>query len=389
MRSNKKVLHIITRLIVGGAQENTMFTMEGLLSRGWDAHLLSGPTAGPEGEIVGRIRERNIPLTIEPSLIRNLSPKKDVLAFFRLYSFFRAGRYSIVHTHSSKAGIIGRWAAYFARVPNIIHTVHGLPYHFFQPFYIRYFYVLAEFLTSLITHKILYVSGNNMQSCLIRGIGRKRDSHIVRSGLNIDDFLNAIGKGAEIRRKFGCGDDDMIFATVARLFHLKGHKYILQAAPEIIRKHPGVKFMFIGDGILRERFERIAREEGISENIIFTGLIPPEEIPIYLDSCDGIIHPSLREGLPRVVPQAFLLEKPVVVFDVDGASEVVIPNITGFLIPPGDMINLKKSLNYVINNTEGAKKMALSGKKLILREFTIDKMVGDIEDIYKRMLIDG
>ncbi|MCK5399477.1 glycosyltransferase family 4 protein, partial [bacterium] len=238
-------------------------------------------------------------------------------------------------------------------------------------------------------HKILYVSGNNMQSCLIRGIGRKRDSHIVRSGLNIDDFLNAIGTGTEIRRKFGCADDDMIFATVARLFHLKGHKYILQAAPEIIRKHPGVKFMFIGDGILRERFERIAREEGISENIIFTGLIPPEEIPIYLDSCDGIIHPSLREGLPRVVPQAFLLEKPVIAFDVDGASEVVIPNITGFLIPPGDMINLKKSLNYVINNTEGAKKMALSGKKLILREFTIDKMVGDIEDIYKRMLIDG
>ena len=381
-----KVLHIITRLIIGGAQENTMYTVEGLIKDGWQAELLSGPTYGPEGEIVRKIKKKQIPLFIENSLIRNLNIIEDIRAFFHLFKFIKRGKYKIVHTHSSKAGIIGRWAAYFAGVPVIIHTIHGLPFHKYQNPVATYFYVLSEWLTAFITTKILSVSSKIIEQTRAYGIGNNSQFTVVRSGLNINDFLLQMGKGKEIRKELGISKSSFVFGTLARLFYLKGHKYIIAAARSIVRKHPNVIFLFIGDGLLRKEFEEHIARLDLTEHFVFAGLIQPEKVPAYLDSCDAIIHPSLREGLPRVVPQAFLLEKPVIAFDVDGTSEVVIKGKTGFLNPPKDLVNLKKNINYVINNYSDAKRMAINGKKLILKEFTIKKMVSDIENIYNRFI---
>jgi glycosyltransferase involved in cell wall biosynthesis len=384
----KKVLHIITRMIIGGAQENTMYSVEGLIERGWHADLLTGPTTGPEGEIVTQIKEKKIPLYEEPTLVRNLNPIKDITAFFRLYKFIKKGKYDIVHTHSSKAGIIGRWASFLACVP-VVHTIHGLPFHRYQPTLVRYLYVFSEWITAYVSKKIISVSSNLIEKCLKRGIGRKEQYLVIRSGLNINDFLNASGNGKSIRKQFNIGDNKIIFGTLARLFYLKGHKYIINIASDIVKKHPGVIFMFIGDGILKEEFQQKIRKFEMENHFVFVGLIQPAQVPNYLDACDVIIHPSLREGLPRVVPQAFLLEKPVVAFNVDGTSEVVIPQKTGFLIPPKNERLLKKSINYVINNMDCAKKMAVTGKKKILKEFSIDKMVSDIDHLYKRLLNNG
>ncbi|MCD6578531.1 glycosyltransferase family 4 protein [bacterium] len=386
MGKNIKVLHIITRLIVGGAQENTMYTIEGLIRDGWSADLLSGPTKGPEGEIVKKIIAKKIPLYMERSLIRNLNIIEDIRAFIHIYGFIKKGKYNIVHTHSSKAGILGRWAAFFARVPIIIHTIHGLPFHKYQNPLIRYFYVFSEWITAIITTKILSVSSNIIDQALAYGIGKRSQYSVVRSGLNIDDFLLQMGKGKAVRKEFNIGQDRFVLGTLARLFYLKGHKYIIAIANSIIEAHGNIVFLFIGDGILKENFLKQIEKLGLREYFVFTGLIQPEKVPAYLDCCDVIIHPSLREGLPRVVPQAFLLEKPVIAFDVDGTSEVVIKGKTGFLNPPKDLQSLKKNINYVINNHSEAKNMARKGKKLILKEFTIEKMVSDIENIYNRFI---
>jgi len=386
MGKNKKVLHIITRLIVGGAQENTMYSVEGLIKRGWEVDLLSGPTYGPEGKIIDKILERDIPLYIEPNLVRNINPIRDISAFIKLYKFIKKGKYEVVHTHSSKAGIIGRWAAYFAGTPVIVHTIHGLPFTKYQSMIANIFYIFSEWLTAFITTKILSVSSNIIDQALKYKIGNPQKYQVVRSGLNVDDFLNAMGKGKKIREKFNIKDDDFVFGTLARLFRLKGHKYIISISKNIIKKYKNIKFMFIGDGILRNQFENEIKKSGIRDHFIFTGLIPPEQVAEYLDSCDAIIHTSLREGLPRVIPQAFLLEKPVIAFDVDGTSEVVINGETGFLVTPKDLNNLKKNIIYVINNYQEAKKMALNGKKMILSQFTIEKMVDNLDKLYKRLV---
>ncbi len=381
-----KILHIITRLIVGGAQENTMFSVEGLIADGWETDLLSGPTYGPEGEIVGKIKSKGIPLYIEPSLHRNLNPVNDIKAFFRLIRFIKKGKYGIVHTHSSKAGILGRWAAFFAGVPVIVHTIHGLPFHEYQGAFANLLYIFSERITAPITTQTVSVSSNIIEKCLKKKIGKRKNYSVIRSGLNVEDFLRAVGEGPAVREKLGIAKDRMVIGILARLFHLKGHDYIIDAAPEIVAAHPEVVFLFIGDGILRSTFEEKIKKLGLEEHFVFAGLISPGDVARYIDACDLIVHPSLREGLPRVVPQSFILEKPVIAFDVDGTSEVVIPGKTGLLVAPKDTKDLKNKVIYGINNFKAMKNMAINGKNLVLECFTIGKMVEDIEKLYGRCL---
>ncbi len=383
--SRIRVLHVITRLIIGGAQENTVYTVRGLKELGYEVTLYTGPPLGPEGSLFDRAKRMGVnPITLG-SLRRNLHPVLDYAAFLTLFDLIREGNFHIVHTHSSKAGILGRWAAYFSRVPVIIHTIHGLPFFPYQNPFLNFLFVNSERLTAPITDRIITVCEMMRIKALAAGVGRPEQYVTIYSGMELDDFLHPPEAG-ELRKRLGIKDDEIVVGKVGRLFPLKGHIYLLQVAPSIIKKFPRVKFLLVGDGILREKLERIVREKGMADRFIFTGLVPPQDIPAYISLMDVVVHTSLREGLARVIPQGLAEGKPVVTWAVDGAEEVVEDGETGFLIPPRDIQRLEDSIIRLLKDVSLRKKMGERGKRKVDPLFRIETMVEKIHLLYQEVL---
>ena len=226
----------------------------------------------------------------------------------------------VVHTHSSKAGILGRAAAWKEGVPAIVHTIHGLPFGPSETPWKNRLYVALERWAAKRCHAIVSVCDAMTEQALAAGVGKPEQYTTVYSGMDVDSFLNPPRSREDVRRELGLQDEDVAFATVARLFERKGHDDILAVAPRVLQANPHVKFIFIGDGILRDHLRKEAERLEVADAIVFTGLVVPDRIPELLNAVDAAVHPSLREGLARVLPQALIVGRPVVGYDVDGAA---------------------------------------------------------------------
>ncbi|MCS7180635.1 MAG: glycosyltransferase, partial [bacterium] len=248
-----KIAHVITRLIVGGAQENTIYTVEGLIKKGYKVDLISGPTKGPEGSLEKKIIEKKYPLIIIKELVREINPFYDIIAFFKLFFIFRKNKYDVVHTHSAKAGIIGRIAAKFAnRKCLVIHTIHGLPFHPYQSKILNFLYIFLEKIAYYFTDHFICVGEIMREKSLQAGIGRKEDYTVIYSGFEIKPYIECAEKREILRQKYCIGKDEKLIGMIGRLFYLKGQNYLLEAFKEISSIHPEAKLVFVGDGILRE-----------------------------------------------------------------------------------------------------------------------------------------
>ncbi|HPP30351.1 MAG TPA: glycosyltransferase family 4 protein [bacterium] len=383
-----KICHIITRLIVGGAQENTIFTVKGLAGKGHSVTLAVGPTTGPEGSLIPEIeKEKDIKLVVFKEMVREINPLLDVICFVKLFFFFRKNRYDIVHTHSAKAGILGRIAAKLAhRNTVVIHTIHGPSFYDYQPAMLNFVYITAEKIASYFTDKFICVGEIMKERYLKAGIGREEQYIVIYSGFDIKPYLEAEKEREERRKKLGIKENEKVIGMVGRLFYLKGQEYLIQAFADVVKEYPDAKLLLVGDGILRGVLENYARERGILSKVIFTGLVPPEEVPGYISVMDILAHTSLREGLPKAVAQGFAGGKPVVAFDVDGAKELVVNDKTGYLIPPKDTKILKEKLLYLLKNPEISYKMGEAGREIVKELFPVDKMVDRIEKVYIELL---
>jgi glycosyltransferase involved in cell wall biosynthesis len=389
-----KVTHIITRLVVGGAQENTVATVLGLRHRSADGssassgrievNLLSGPTFGPEGSLEPELSKIPGLLTIVPELIRAVHPLKDWLALRQLKKILRGQRPDIVHTHSGKAGILGRLAARRAGVPVIIHTIHGPSFGNFQNAAASFIFRAAEKYAVRATTHFVVVADAMKEQYLAAGIGRPGQYTKIFSGFPLELFL-AANNDLELRRKFGIAPDDFVIGKIARLFKLKGHDDLFAVAPELVRQNPKIKFLLVGDGEWRGRFENLAKTLGLEKHFIFTGLVPPAEVPRYVGIMDALVHLSLREGLPRALPQALAAGKPVVAYDCDGAREVCLDGQTGFLIQPGDLTTLKNRLLQLASDAALREKLGRSGQDFVRENFAVEKMVDSIYNLYLKL----
>lgn len=388
-----KVCHIITRMILGGAQENTLLTVRGLHEDpDYDVELVTGPAEGPEGELLEDARSFGIePVLIEP-LKRNISPGQDFKAFLELYRYLSNHSFDLVHTHSSKAGILGRWAAYLAGVPYVVHTIHGLPFHRYQA---RWRYELFRFLevaTASITDRIQTVCDRMAQQASDAGVSPREGFRTVYSGMNLDPFLRVppveTEEAASLKEDIGFEEEHFVFGKIARLFHLKGHKYCLRAFRDVAEAVPEARLMLVGNGILREELEDQAHSLGIRERIVFTGLVPYEKIPKMLGAMDALVHTSLREGLPRVIPQAQAAGRPVVSYDVDGAPEAIDDGETGFLVPPESIGELAEKMKRLVAEPELRKRMIRGGRDWVQPKYDWKHMVSEIRSDYED-LVDG
>jgi len=378
-----RVVHVITRLIVGGAQENTLATVFGLRSRaGVEVKLISGPTYGSEGSLEGEARRVPGLLEIVPSLVRPVHPLKDVLAYRALVKRFKVLKPDIVHTHSGKAGVLGRLAAHRARVPVIVHTLHGPSFGPFQSAPANALFCAAERLAGRHTTQFIAVADCLIRQYLAAGIGQPQQYTRIYSGFDVRSFADAHNDPAW-RSRWGIQADDIVVGKIARLFKLKGHEDLFRDAPAIVRDQPNIKFVLVGDGPWRARWEAEARRLGLAQHFVFAGLVPPAEVPRWVGIMDMLVHLSRREGLPRALPQALAAGRPVVAYDCDGAGEVCRDRETGFLLPPGS--NIAPAVSSLARDAELRRRMGETGREWVLREFDVEVMVHRIWETYQKL----
>ncbi len=380
-----RIVHVITRLILGGAQENTLLTVEGLHHRyGDDVTLITGPAEGPEGDLFGRAEGQGLKVELIPELVRAVRPATDLRAYRLLRKAIRRLRPDVVHTHSSKAGVLGRAAAWHERVPAVVHTVHGLPFGPSESPWRNRLYVALERSAARRCHAIVSVCDAMTEQSLAAGVGRPEQYQTVYSGMDVEAFLNPPRPRDEVRRELGLAGDEVAFGTVARLFERKGHDDILAAAPAVLAANPKVRFVFIGDGVLRDRLTAETERMGLRHAFRFVGLVPPGRIPELLGAVDAVVHPSLREGLARVLPQALLVGRPVVSYDVDGAKEVVLPE-TGVLLRPRDIDGLTGAVLRLAADPALRDAMGREGRRRFAHKFRHETMTDQLRALYRKL----
>lgn len=381
-----RIVHIITRLILGGAQENTLLTVEGLHHDYHDdVTLITGPAEGPEGDLFGRAQARGLKVEVMPELVRAVRPVVDWNAYRKLRAAIRRLEPDVVHTHSSKAGILGRAAAWDERVPAIVHTIHGLPFGPFETPLRNRLYIVLERWAARRCDAIVGVCDAMAAQALAAGVGRPEQYLTVYSGMDADAFLIPPRPRADVRRELGLADDEVAFATVARLFELKGHDDILAIAPRVIAANPKVRFVWIGDGIWRDRLTAEIDRLGLRSSFILTGLVPPGRIPELLQAVDAVVHPSLREGLARVLPQSLIVGRPVISYDIDGAREVVLPE-TGILLKPRDLEGLCEGILRLAGDPALRDAMGAEGRRRFADQFRHETMTRQLRSLYERLL---
>jgi glycosyltransferase involved in cell wall biosynthesis len=379
-----RVTHVITRLIVGGAQENTIASVLGLQQKpGLQVDLISGPSTGPEGSLADKL-DPHTGLVIVPELVRPIHPLKDFLALRRLEKIFRQSKPQIVHTHSGKAGILGRFAAARAQVPIIVHTIHGPSFGTFQGATANFIFRAAERRAARVTTHFVTVADAMTEQYLAAGIGRREQFTKILSGFPLEPFSSA-KNDLQLRARLGLAPDDIVIGKIARLFKLKGHDDLFAIAPELVKQNPRLKFLFVGDGEWREKFERRADELNLRKHFVFTGLIPPDHVPQFVGIMDLLVHLSTREGLPRALPQALAAAKPVVAYDCDGAREVCFDGQNGFLIRPGDLPNLTEKILRLANDATLREQFGIRGQQFVREHFSVEQMVDSLYHLYEKL----
>jgi len=381
-----RVTHIITRLVIGGAQENTLATVAGLRQKpGLELKLISGPTTGPEGSLENEAKQVSGLLTIVPELVRPVHPLKDYIALGKLEKILREQKPDIVHTHSGKAGILGRLAAGRAGIPIIIHHIHGPSFGNFQSAPANWLFTAAEKYAGRVTTHFFCSADAMTKLYLAAGIGNPSMYTRIFSGFDLEPFINATNDPA-LRRRLGLAEDHFVIGKVGRLFRLKGHADLISAFAKILPQIPHARLLLVGDGLLRSELENQARGLGVWDKVIFTGLVPPGEVAKYMGVMDCLAHLSYREALSRALPQALAAAKPVIAYDFDGADEVCLENQTGFVVRTGDTGAVAERLLQFAGDVGLREKFGRAGRAFVKENFSVEKMVDDQYDVYMKLV---
>lgn len=374
-----KVFHIITKLELGGAQKITLMTLERLPRDRYEVGLV----AGTEGLLVDWAKRiPDLQCVWIPSLVREVRPVKDALAFFHMWRLFRRVRPDIVHTHSSKAGILGRWAAKIAGVPFIFHTAHGFGFHDFQRPMIRSVYAWLERITTKITTKLIVVSYANAEKGEKSGVFKRGDWILCRSGIIVSDFMRP-GPRREKLTEWKVPPGKLVVGMVACFKPQKAPLDFVEVAARVLAETDKTHFVMIGDGELRPDIEDRIRKHGIGSNITLLGW--QSDMPEVYRNLDIVVLTSLWEGLPRIFSEAMASGLPIVATNVDGAREAVIDGDNGFLHQPHDIEGMARSVVKLAADSELRDMMGRTGKSRAM-EFDISTSVERQDSAYQECL---
>lgn len=378
-----RICHVITRMNLGGAEENTLLTCQGLAAKGHHVTLVTGLTEGPEGNLLEHADLTGIEVVNVPCLIRNLSLRKDWEAYRTLRRLFAERPFDVVHTHASKAGILGRLAAHRAGVPMVTHTIHGQAFHPFQSALRNRLYITAETIAARRSHRIFAVAQAMIDQCVDAHIAPRDKYRVVYSGMNLQAFMNA-RPDPELRASLGLPAGVPVVGVVARMFAQKGYEDVLAAAPILAREFPDLHFLLVGDGELRPALEAEIQRLGLTGRFVFTGLVPPQDVCRYLPFMSVLMHLSYHEGLPRTAVQALAARVPVVAYPVDGTPEVVIDGVTGCLAPVRDAAGAAERAAAILRDPALRERMGAAGQDAVSRRFDTQLMVDTLDAEYRQ-----
>ncbi len=372
-----KVAHIITRLDFGGAQANTLHTASALDRRRFDALVV----AGPGGILEGRAERGKLVPALR--LAREINPFKDLAAFFELRDILRGLRPEVAHTHSSKAGILGRLAAAAAGVPVVVHTFHGFGFHPRQSFLKRGLFVLLEKFCARFTDALVFVSKSNMETARAAGIGSPRQYRLIRSGVKLSGYPAAVDREAK-RAELGLAAGDLVVLSIGNAKPQKNPGHFLEAAARLSALHPSARFVFTGGGEQLENLRAAARGRGLEKICLFTGW--REDSAQLLAASDIFVLTSLWEGLPRSLVEAFKTGLPAVCYRTDGVTDILKDGVNGFSADAGDLDAFCSALSAMLGDAALRGKLAAGAAATDLGEFDIDFMVRQQEELYEELL---
>ncbi|MCK4303404.1 MAG: glycosyltransferase family 4 protein [Candidatus Eisenbacteria sp.] len=378
-----KVCHLITRLILGGAQRLALETAAHLRHEGWDVQLWTGPQTGPEGSLHAAARAHGLPVRIIQDLVREVSPLRDLHALQELRRRFTREPFDIVHTHSSKAGILGRLAASYARIPVRIHSVHGWSMTPASRAPARFIYTHLERIVARRTHTLVAVSEAVRDAGLAAGIGRREQYEVIHGGILPPTSSDADAR-VNARRKLGVAQDCVVIGTVGRLDDAKDPLGALHGAIPLLRAQPNLRLVFIGDGQLRSRLEYAIECSGCGGQVVMAGL--HSDASALLAAFDLFFLSSRWEGFPLVVIEAMAARLPVVAYNVAGIREAVEDGRTGFLTQPGQESQWRKHIRQLVEDPQLRQRMGQAGRSRALSRFGMDRMLAETGRLYQRLL---
>jgi len=381
-----KVAHIITRIITGGAEENTLYTVEGLDKNKYDIDLIVGEEF--REDIYNNFRNNDFCIIRLKGLKGKLNFLYDPIVLIKLINLFKKNHYDIVHTHLTKIGILGKIASRISGVPIIIHGLHGSAFQAFNSKLLNWALIFFERVTSKYTDAYISVSRILSEKYIKEGIGKRENHFTVYSGMNLDKFyysrekINRRKKLAEL----GINADCFIIGNVATLEPRKGHKFLIDAFKKVIEKHKNkpIKLIIISDGYEKKNLVNYVDKLNLKEKVIFTGY--REDIEELMAIMDVFVLTSLREGLPRVLVQAAAVGIPLIAFNVDGVPEIIKNNYNGFLVRPKDVEELADRIIRYINNSELISLHGQRGREFVKGKWSIKDMVNKIDSIYQELI---
>jgi len=386
-----KIAHIITRIDTGGSAEDTIAVTARLNKHRYGCVLVTGLISDPDKHITNYLAQQGISYVVIPSLMRAINPIHDVKALWELYRFFKRENFSLVHTHSSKAGIIGRWAAWSAGVPVIVHTPHG---HVFYGYFGRlksFVFILIEKLTAYITDVIITLTLKGIDDHLRYRIAPAKKFTSIHSGVDVNIYRKLPESEREaVRAELGISGTQKVAGTVTRLEPVKNNRMILEAVARVATVYPDIALVIVGDGSERAMLAAYAIQLGIQAQVRFAGL--RDDVPRLMSIFDVFVLGSLNEGLGMVLIQAQAMGVPVVATRVGGVEDIVIHEKTGLLVPAQDSETMASSLLRFLTDPILANQYGSEGKKWVtgteqgLARFSTDLAVHKLENVYMTLL---
>ena len=373
-----RIAHVITRLINGGADENTVISCNEAVRSGHQVVLVHGAQTRPE--ILATVDER-VNIVELPSLMRPIAPLGDVKALGDLVRTFRRLRPDVVHTHTSKAGILGRLAAHVARVPVVVHGVHIVP--FVNVGRLETFaYLTAERAVQGMTHAFIDVSPGVRDLCVKAGVGAPERHHVVESGFDLSRF-RAAKQPEDWRELLRLVPDDPrppVVLMLAVFEARKRHLELLERLPGIAARFPRVRFVFAGDGSLRDAIATRVRTLGIERNVVLTGFHPhPEQLIALADIC---LLASAREGLPRVLMQYLAGGKPAIAPALPCIDDVLRHDVNGLIVRSDDLDGLADAVVALLDDPARRARLARGAETTQLSEWDAARMGERLEAVY-------
>jgi len=378
-----RVLHLITRLEHGGAPISMLNTLARMDRSRYDSHIVTGRTEDPEKEMIPYARSCGLRVIVVPGLVRDVRPWRDLLALIGLIRIIRQGRYDIVHTHTSKAGFVGRLAAWLCGVKKIVYSPHGTILEGYFGAATTRAFVALDRVAAHVTDRIIGLTRLEIEQYLAAGIGRPEQYTFIYNGIDLEAFAARRANRAEKRAELRIPEDAFVALTVGRLVPIKGHRYLIDAVVEAADRIPGLIVLVAGDGPLRAELEQHAAAADVSDRVRFLGT--REDVPELLSCSDLFVLPSLNEGLGLVLVEAMTMEVPCVATDVGGVAEVV-EGGTGMLVPPRDPHALADAIVRLADDPKRARRMGARGKARAEEAFSIQRTVEETEALYEELM---